>query len=58
MMSPGGSGWPASDLCYAFQDTRQVCLNLKWKWVEERKVKEDDDVVSPAEWEPSLEEDI
>lgn len=32
----------ASDLYYAFQDTRQVCLNLKWKWVEEREVKDDE----------------
>lgn len=34
---PGGT-----ILCYVFQDTRQICLNLKWKWVKEREVKVDD----------------
>lgn len=38
----------ASDSCYALQDTHQVCLNLKWTWVEEKEVKEgDDDTVNP-----------
>lgn len=35
----------ASDLCYAFQDTLQVCSTLNWKWVEERAVKEDDELL-------------
>lgn len=39
---PGGT-----ILCYVFQDTRQICLNLKWKRVEEREVKVDDIAVNP-----------
>lgn len=33
--------------CSAFQDTGQVRLNPKWKWVEEREVKADDTAVNP-----------
>ena len=34
-------------LCYVFQDTHQICLNLKWRWVKEREVKVDDVAMNP-----------
>lgn len=37
---PGGSRWPVTCVIHS-KYTLQVCLNLKWKWREEKKVKDD-----------------
>lgn len=49
----------ASDLCYAFRDTLQVCSNLNWKWDEEWQLKKTMNCCEPRpKWELSLEENI